>query len=575
MRNLLMHSHQPPAQQQQADSDDSGTSCESGEEEFPDDAGQFNWELRWEASVYDEALLGPLVKYGKPGTYVTFIGVVLLLVVSFVLQVMVLWKVHDLDVAKANAATGKVFWLCQERESIMPVHMRLNTSYWDDGMNNMDCGPMAPTMMSNVANLDTDGDGMWSQAEASALSVEWNRTYGKISQMALVWKQFMRKAKKQQLKETKNLDDAAISSQSIVYTQLPLSWIQGDIDMTNLCIPSDPYLCGNLEARGALVSKLPDPDLSPTDRITSCERFVSEECPYYFGEVYVVYEKWSYEQCGERSSEWVDGVDIITTAYTLAKNYSKSFNAIAGPIYFSFLVVMLAIWLMTVLVELRIIFKWWVVLLNFPSTFDTAPREITTPREMKNTAEVDGEMVHFKHDGSVSHIYSIPWSLKVFTIIFNLIPRTIVCVCLAWVGTMFLVHADDYTDLILNGVALGFLIEVDNLLYTSVVGDRAKNELETAPSLKVQVDLLGKKDRQRNTKSDGNQDTIKVTIPNILILTCATGIPILHSYFREYGKMDMGRALRCLCHAAGPDCVTAQVLGGMPYLPEDELMDHR
>ena len=32
------------------------------------------------------------------------------------------------------------------------------------------------------------------------------------------------------------------------------------------------------------------------------------------------------------------------------------------------------------------------------------------------------------------------------------------------VGSWFLIEADNYTDLILNSVALGFLIEIDNML---------------------------------------------------------------------------------------------------------------
>merc|ERR1712232_729456 len=55
-----------------------------------------------------------------------------------------------------------------------------------------------------------------------------------------------------------------------------------------------------------------------------------------------------------------------------------------------------------------------------------------------------------------------------------LIPRTIVCIFLFWEGSKFLVHTDSYMDLILNSVALGFVIEIDDYLFAATASQTSK-----------------------------------------------------------------------------------------------------
>eukprot|EP00928_Gymnodinium_smaydae_P061064 TRINITY_DN4511_c0_g1_i1.p1 TRINITY_DN4511_c0_g1~~TRINITY_DN4511_c0_g1_i1.p1 ORF type:complete len:154 (+),score=13.77 TRINITY_DN4511_c0_g1_i1:128-589(+) len=144
------------------------------------------------------------------------------------------------------------------------------------------------------------------------------------------------------------------------------------------------------------------------------------------------------------------------------------------------------------------------------------------------------------------------------SLLINILPRTIVCVWLSIVGSFFLIRADDYGDLILNSVALGFLIQIDNMLFGAVVGDDSK-------------DLLGKCEPIKIVhKTTYVCDFLHLHLPpkvpyTIFIMGVSLGL-ITYSYTHPGGKNDTGLALSCLCHAEGSTCVSAQILGGYPSL---------
>merc|ERR1712206_77617 len=85
-------------------------------------------------------------------------------------------------------------------------------------------------------------------------------------------------------------------------------------------------------------------------------------------------------------------------------------------------------------------------------------------------------------------VHGIPPSWKVFTIVVNLLPRTCICILLALAGTDFLVSSDDCGDLILNSVALGFLITIDEMLYSAVVFKSSQKNIDDCDELTVYHD---------------------------------------------------------------------------------------
>lgn len=221
--------------------------------------------------------------------------------------------------------------------------------------------------------------------------------------------------------------------------------------------------------------------------------------------------------------------------YSRPADYVYNADSVLSVFYETFLIVILLIWLMLILDEGRQLLTWWVVLVSFPVTKSGASG------------------VEFGDDEIA--VVSMSGFQKAVSIFFILLPRTIICVWLSWVGTWFLIYADDYEDLILNSVALGFLIEIDNMLYTAVIGDENKKSLGKVSSLSVP-----------GAACLPGSGCLK-SVPPAIFYTCslctAACVFVSTSYLRGHGKQQVGDALMCLCHGESKECIGAQLLGGL------------
>merc|ERR1719473_396748 len=63
--------------------------------------------------------------------------------------------------------------------------------------------------------------------------------------------------------------------------------------------------------------------------------------------------------------------------------------------------------------------------------------------------------------------------------------RTIVTVVLMFVGVSYLIKTNDYSDLIMNGVALLFIAEISSVLYSQVLREEIKDQTEDIKPIRV------------------------------------------------------------------------------------------
>merc|ERR1712007_353913 len=206
--------------------------------------------------------------------------------------------------------------------------------------------------------------------------------------------------------------------------------------------------------------------------------------------------------------------------------------------YVSFLMLIIAIWWMSLLEELRCVADWWVVIIMMPSKLDRA-------------------YISRGEEGNIT-VHAIPLGWKVFTIVANLLPRSCICILLALAGTDFLVSADDCGDLILNSVALGFLITIDEMLYNAVVFKSSQKNIDDCDELTVYHDSFA-----------FGAGCIRYRLNSVgtVAVLATVAVPYyLYNFYGGDGKYAMGRALACLCHLEGTECVTAQILGGSPFV---------
>eukprot|EP00931_Biecheleriopsis_adriatica_P087747 TRINITY_DN62171_c0_g1_i1.p1 TRINITY_DN62171_c0_g1~~TRINITY_DN62171_c0_g1_i1.p1 ORF type:complete len:548 (-),score=55.72 TRINITY_DN62171_c0_g1_i1:109-1752(-) len=502
--------------------------------------GSPEWMFALEASVYDEALVLPLIKGqtgGRCGFVFAVIASLMILLLNGLLQFFVLAKVNELTNVQSQDIHDKLWSLCKVRTKEFPFRRMLEEQPSDGRY--YDCGPLLATMLTNRGVVDADGDGVWTKEDCDQLGKQWEKEYDKDASLFQVLEHYLDLAYSGGLMAQEGLSHSQSLQMTKNFTQLPVAWVDKETERIELCIGADPNLCGNFEERGILPRLFPNPRWTKNKRIQTCKNDLNHYCSDILGQFYEMYNDWSAQLCGEATSLWVKKERIIATSYAKANKYAVGYASITSPVYAAFLMIMLGIWWMSIFVEIRLVIKWWVVLCWYPD----APKQ-------------DDELLAM-YDGGL-RVKFLPRPYKIMTLILNLLPRTVLALWLAVVGSNFLITADDYSDLILNGVALAFLIEVDNVLFSAVASDYIQNIMGEAEPLKVQVRVPWLWVRFARTVT-------RTTIYTVF-LVCVIFSFIYHAYIGEGGKLQVGEALRCLCHAAGTDCVTAQVLGGAPLL---------
>lgn len=71
-------------------------------------------------------------------------------------------------------------------------------------------------------------------------------------------------------------------------------------------------------------------------------------------------------------------------------------------------------------------------------------------------------------------------SMKAFIALFILLPRVLVSIILLWLGCRWLSATADYDDLLVNVVALEFILTLNHLLYEKLMSDKNKREITEA-----------------------------------------------------------------------------------------------
>lgn len=242
---------------------------------------------------------------------------------------------------------------------------------------------------------------------------------------------------------------------------------------------------------------------------------------------------------------WVPEQMVIVNRYENADKYDPFVNkqAITTLTYSTFLLLVLIIWWLIVIGELRQVLSWWAVLINIQS-------ESTDVRGQDDASE-DLSILGI----SVKH----KWLIGLMV----LLPRTLIILLLSYIGTDFLIYADSYADLILNSVALGFLIEVDEMLFAAVTSTRTKDNLE-----RMQTVVATHHAPFDWCVTVGHFPT---SIPLIVFVVAMALAQMSKAYILPHGKIDLSGAYMCLCHLEGPECVAAQILGGETRVPKNIL----
>jgi len=544
---------------------------EASDAEDSDDEQGHWWTCSMDPSTYTGTMVMSLTSAGKCSFILAKMNSSMLLIAIAAMQYMVIQRVKLMGEANAARSQELVFGSCRKQavgEMAHPTNFITPADYSGKDME-WDCSPLTPTIMTNMAALDINLDGFWSQAEAVQTSTNWAALSPKTSTLPDVFYYYQRISKTGGMmgqwdspfgKTTvaTAADTATWSNATAGFTLIPMPWLLQESNKLDLCFAIDKDQCGNLEARGVLALKLPwivpnaaDPQAPATDhvarkwRMAACKTIIGTECPMIYGLLYSSYDSYQGEACGAHIHTWNQTAFVTIVDHKISQKYTGGATGVTSYVYMFFLMLIVGIWWMSLFEEIRLCLDWWIIICLMPTKNPAFPE--------------GGHMFSTNEDGSMK-IEAMGLDTKIFQVILHVIPRTTVAFALALYGTDFLVTADDYQDLILNSVALGFLITIDEMLFGAVFSKNIKRTVDACEPMKVMLPSGG----------FAILDTIHKyhlsTMGYSLVLVAVAIYYNVNAYVGPKGKYELGKALECLCDGEGYGCLAAKVLGGDPYL---------
>lgn len=261
-----------------------------------------------------------------------------------------------------------------------------------------------------------------------------------------------------------------------------------------------------------------------------------DRCDNLFGELFLNYNDYAEATCGTMDSVWDEQRRITLHTYESAALYNPSEkDSVTNSTYVVFLALVLVIWWLAVLEELRRVLTFCMVLFIMPCHGNI----VKTLPESPDTTTIE----------SISNV------TKSVLFVFIMIPRFGIIVALSSIGSQFLIGADSYGDLILNGVALAFISDIDEIMFAALMGQRSKDSVSNHQAISTHRNCC------RCLVSLCN---LPAPPAGMLFVITMVALQINQALYSETGKYAMAVAYACLCHAEGPDCLSAQLLGGDP-----------
>jgi len=322
------------------------------------------------------------------------------------------------------------------------------------------CLPPSVRYASRWELLDTNGDGIWSREEA--MKDEHKLEKKLKAKPFLVFRAICvglidRQAYDSRLWVEPNGMMAKLEG-------LPKAYFDYWMGDAALCSYGDPGMCSTLLSRGffaeAMNPKHPGKEIPDIDgALDYCTYMlkVGGGCEQSLPQIYKLYKAARHEQCGDghffagglykNPHHETDRVYIISNVYANLTKFLKG----DSTIFKTFLFLVLMLWLLALSNEIREMIKLAEFTFVFPAAEGDLGLEIEKDEEGNETYTITG----------ISREHRCVIAFMCFT-------RFVVIIYLGAVGAVFLVNEVGYMDLLMNAVALAFILEVDEILFGAI-----------------------------------------------------------------------------------------------------------
>lgn len=485
--------------------------------------------------IYVDALFAPLYYRGEriihqrdhTGPLLQdYILVGIFLVVNAALQLLISVQIHVTGYQTYgeigdDLMDGTCWRVSQHQEYVgllYPPHLVSNHSNAFD----FDCLQQRITLSLFPEKLDLNKDGFWSTHECAETE----------TQLALLGSKAatnMTQGLREMVKYDKKHRPGSRSFIAGASAHVDMDFFEHYRNEIRTCVITDKNLCGNMEAEGKLSTMLPGYN-NEEERVLACQETYDSFCLKVFGTDYKLANDQRAGLCGKPSFTRVR-FGVIQVEYSAVATYMGDDESILSIAFESLLVLLLSIWVMIMIKEARSICNLALVIWFMPFTDDQDP----------TFTSYDAEAHRFK-------IKKLPIGHKYFALLVICLPRSLIAVVVLYVGLVFLTITSNLQDLILNSTALGFLIEVDNMIHFAMLGHSFQRHVM---------------DRCDVLTADVGSDMCTRRGPYVfLFLTILFAfVYAMYAYRNSRGLLSIGEGMQCLCHLDG-NCYAKLLLPG-------------
>lgn len=242
------------------------------------------------------------------------------------------------------------------------------------------------------------------------------------------------------------------------------------------------------------------------------------------------------DQCGRRElvdegTKYVNPFDANQVVNVLKRRFQMADQAedAASPLFLIFLTLIIMLWLLSVISEWRALLKKLEFLMLFPGI-----AEDNTTGHISRSASNDGDP---EDHPNVYHITGLsPPHRAVLVVVWTL--RVGVVLVLTQFGVQFLLVETNYLNLVLNSLALTFILSIDNMLFEMV-------ESSTRAQMKCCKDI------KFETRFNGYW--LKKECWGVFVVPIVAVLIVAQCTY-EY-KLPIIAALQCACQQEGPQCL--------------------
>lgn len=506
--------------------------------------------------------LGPLERYqGKKGLSWALLFAWLLIALNLFLQCTILYAIFKSVVA------GDVDWrngIVSERNPFNnvnpfaepPPKCNPGGSLCSENNGTFSCAPPSVQLAGRWSMLDTDSDGIWTREEVLKARKDLQCQFA-VDPLE-VFNVFVNFLKKRE--EVIWLHPLVKSGKAI--HKHYFDFAKGDIIMCNY---RNEEMCPNLLQRGFFdgplkTGKSPRVGKTIESALNYCYDLLKSGgvCERSLPSAYSVWRKASEDQClGAEYNKFVykhpktgSQKSLLAVDYAAVSDYEKGRNSRLFIIYKSIIIMMFGLCMVVELQDCFVAFTW---ALTFPAETDVdepvnTARTETSPALSERTPRSENLTPRSTHSNAEKTTIHGITSQHRMMVYFLIAVRFVIAMGLLWVGTVFLIQDTDYVNLLLNGVALVFVIQIANCLYAQLLSDELREKFEETEPFSVPMANTWKWFWFRNPAM---RDLFRMAL--IFGVLCSG----MYLHYTTVAK-PLSKALECTCLSQGNQCFEAK-----------------